>query len=518
MRNRVLDHYSELAEAIPQIVWVADVSGHIERMSGRWTEYTGMPVDESLGTEWLRALHTDDVGRLTAARRRSQATGERFDIEYRIRGADGEYRWFLGRALPIRDDAGDVVQWVGTCTEIDDQKRAERLLRFFARSGRALGSSLDSRLIARNLIELVVPEFADACAIFSFDDDAFSLLAAQHTNASRSDAIRERFAVEPPNMNDPFITTLFENDEPAVVTERRHDLGGSGVRQVLLVPLAVERRPCGLLRLAYGFSGRQFSDDDLLVASELARRAALAFDHARRYAREHRVALRLQEALLPRTMPPVIGAHLSSLYVAAETELLVGGDWYDAFILPSGMLGLSIGDVTGHGLEAAVIMGEIRQAIRSAALEVATPAEVLDHADRVLRMQRPESLATAGYGVFDPHARSFVYANAGHPPPFIASAGDVRAIHADGLPLGMRNIGPSTQTHVNLDSGDILMLYTDGLIEFERDAIDGEYRLKQALRTIDSRSTSEVARVVHDRVVRGAHHPDDTALLALVLT
>ncbi|MHB8462337.1 MAG: SpoIIE family protein phosphatase [Vulcanimicrobiaceae bacterium] len=516
MRNRVLEGYSELAEAIPQIVWVADVSGRIERMSQRWTEYTGMPVDEALDRGWLRALHTDDIGRLTAARRRSQATGERFDIEYRIRGVDGEYRWFLARALPIRNEAGDLDQWVGTCTEIDDQKRAERLLRFFARSGRALGASLESRKIARNLIELVVPEFADACAIFSYEGESFTLLAAQHTNATRSDAIRERFAIEPPSMNDPMIFTLFDNDEPAVLTERRED-GGAEMRQVLLVPLAVDKRPCGLLRLAYGFSGREFSDDDLLVASELARRAALAFDHARRYAREHRVALRLQEALLPSSMPIVIGAQLSSLYVAAETELLVGGDWYDAFNLPSGMLGLSIGDVTGHGLDAAVIMGEIRQAIRSAALEVATPAEVLDHADRALRMQRPDALATAGYGVYDPNAGTFLYANAGHPPPFISGEGEVRAIHADGLPLGMRNIGPSNQTLSQLLPGETLLLYTDGLIEFERDAIDGEFRLKQALRSIDGRASREFARVVHDRVVRGAHHPDDTALLALVL-
>src|SRR5487761_1892929 len=203
VRNRVLEGYSELAEALPQIVWVADASGRIERMSQRWTEYTGMPVDEALDRGWLRALHTDDIGRLTAARRRSQATGERFDIEYRIRGVDGEYRWFLARALPIRNEAGDLDQWVGTCTEIDDQKRAERLLRFFARSGRALGASLESRKIARNLIELVVPEFADACAIFSYEGESFTLLAAQHTNATRSDAIRERFAIEPPSMNDP---------------------------------------------------------------------------------------------------------------------------------------------------------------------------------------------------------------------------------------------------------------------------------------------------------------------------
>jgi PAS domain S-box-containing protein len=120
--------FRALAEMVPQMVWFTSRDGLTEYFNVRWEEYTGLSQKESLGNGWAVAMHPDDLVRTLARWEQATATGEPYEIEYRIRGRDGEYRWFLGRALPVRDASGEIVRWFGTCTDIEEVKRAEEAL------------------------------------------------------------------------------------------------------------------------------------------------------------------------------------------------------------------------------------------------------------------------------------------------------------------------------------------------------------------------------------------------------
>ena len=130
--------YRLIAEAIPQIVWISNPQGLAEFFNARWFEYTGLAPDECVGDGWAQAVHPGDVEAAIALRFSSLETGEMFETEFRLRRADGVYRWFLVRALPMRTPTGEISMWMGTCTDIEQQKRAELQLRFLLEAGRTL--------------------------------------------------------------------------------------------------------------------------------------------------------------------------------------------------------------------------------------------------------------------------------------------------------------------------------------------------------------------------------------------
>jgi anti-sigma regulatory factor (Ser/Thr protein kinase) len=202
-----------------------------------------------------------------------------------------------------------------------------------------------------------------------------------------------------------------------------------------------------------------------------------------RYARDHAVSLAFQNAALPQTLPIVPGLAFDAMYEAAGEDALVGGDWYDAFRLPDGRVVISVGDVGGSGLEAAVTMGAVRQAIRGAAQVFPEPAAALDAADRALRSEQPDRIVTAFLGILDPLTLVLSYASAGHPPPlFRCEDGFVGDLSATDLPLGLRNERTAGSNHsLVLPQGSLLVLYTDGLTESTRDMLEGERRLREAV-------------------------------------
>jgi CHASE3 domain sensor protein len=161
------------------------------------------------------------------------------------------------------------------------------------------------------------------------------------------------------------------------------------------------------------------------------------------YDRAHHVASTLQRALLPQGLPEIAGIEFEGVYESGKTEAQVGGDWYDAVRLADGRVLVSIGDVAGSGLQAAVIMAAMREVIRGVAQVYADPATMIDAADRTLKSEHPDSLVTAFVAVFDPIARSLSYCSAGHPPPLLRTAdGSVIELPSQGLPLGIRARDP----------------------------------------------------------------------------
>ncbi len=230
--------------------------------------------------------------------------------------------------------------------------------------------------------------------------------------------------------------------------------------------------------------------------------------------RERRIADRFQRALLPDTLPSVPGAGFHAAYRPASDEADVGGDWYDAFPLADGRIAISVGDVAGHGVDAAVIMGEVRQAIRTAAIGGnETPAAVLEYVNGVMHL-RESSMVTAIFAVYDSATSILSYASAGHPPPILVlPQSGARQLPTAGLPLGCTQRIDSVTWTFTVPQDARAVFYTDGLVENERDLIAGEHRLLEAINAVDG--ADNPAAAVQERVFGTNGNRDDAAVLML---
>jgi serine phosphatase RsbU (regulator of sigma subunit)/anti-sigma regulatory factor (Ser/Thr protein kinase) len=297
----------------------------------------------------------------------------------------------------------------------------------------------------------------------------------------------------------------------------RPSLREKRVRSLLGVPLIVEGRGIGVLQL-FTLEPRRFTDHDITLVERVADRVALAIDRRQLYAREHRIAVTLQQASLPAELPVVPGLALHAAYRPAGGETQVGGDWYDAFRLQDGRLVLTMGDVSGQGLQAAMVMGQARQTLRAAALRTTTPAEALDLANRMLLLSEPAAMTTAAFGILEPITRTFTYATAGHPAPLLAAPGGrLEFLPAHGVPLGIYSRPRSVEHAVTLPLGGLLVLYTDGLIELGRDVPDAEQLLRAALADELQSASTNPAEAILERVLGNRMHRDDVAVMTITL-
>ncbi len=235
------------------------------------------------------------------------------------------------------------------------------------------------------------------------------------------------------------------------------------------------------------------------------------------YQRAQHVATTLQEALLPQRLPVLPGIVFDGVYAPGRVEAQVGGDWYDALRLADGRVLITIGDVSGSGLQAAIIMAAMREVIRGVSQVYADPATMIDAADRTLKSEHPDQLVTAAVAIFDPVARTLSYCSAGHPPPLMRDAdGTIVELAARGLPLGLRARDEAPPQTVNVPDGATILFYTDGLIESTQDIIEGERRLHAAFADPGIALGPRPARALHDELLRDGAH-DDVALLAVRL-
>jgi serine phosphatase RsbU (regulator of sigma subunit) len=227
----------------------------------------------------------------------------------------------------------------------------------------------------------------------------------------------------------------------------------------------------------------------------------------------------LMKGYLLKPFPKVKGLKFDAIYKAANVVEKLGGDWYDTFELSSGKVGFSIGDVCGHGIDAAVKMGEAKQAIFVAAsLDDQAPEKVLRKANDVLFLSDHHVLTTALYGVIDIERRTVTYASAGHHPPMLAQPNKETLILPDhGFPLGVEKELPSCTTHViHYGLGSMMVLYTDGLIEFGRDIFEGEARLLVASAESIRCKPEHPAKFIAEHVLGDVHPNDDIAVLTIV--
>ncbi len=232
------------------------------------------------------------------------------------------------------------------------------------------------------------------------------------------------------------------------------------------------------------------------------------------YEREHRVSSTLQRALLPQDFPVLPGLRIDAAYVPAGDGADIGGDWYDVFALTETCVGISVGDVAGHGLRAASRMGSVRQSIRTAARADDDPSVVLGHVNRVLCADESDAFVTAFFGVFDLTAGTLHYAIAGHPPPLVVrESGDAELLGGDGLVLGVDTRVHFDAYRAEIGTGSSIVFYTDGLVEVDRDLIRGTQALEEAVRAELLAPSANVAEGIQRRIFERSKPHDDSAVL-----
>lgn len=526
--------YEIIAEAIPSFVWLDAPDGSATYANKRWLEYTGLNEEQNRGSGWEIVVHPEDSARLQSERERTLQSGEPFEDECRYRGKDGKYRWFLFRSIPLRDESGVITSWLGTATDIDRQKRAESQQAFFALASDVLGSTLDVSTTLERIARLAIASLGTWCQIDIPDaqgrlratvvahQDPHKELMLQRLAGHR--IYNERAELGPPAVMRTLKPQLLQNvDDEAVAyvipdTRHREIYKGVGYTSGVMVPLRIRDRVLGVLGIASSDPTRLYTEFDVTTALELGRRGAIALENAQSFAREHRVATTLQRALLPASLPHTSEVRFSSAYAAAASQQgeAVGGDWYDAFALEGGRIAISMGDVAGHGLEAAVTMGVVRQAIRAAALESHGPKDVLAHSNRVVMLEHAHPMITALFGIYNPHTREFTYALAGHPAPLLLHADATLSIlNGSGPPLGMAFDEVLLDDHrVTLQNGASVAFFTDGLIEYGRDVIVAEQRLHDVLTARAFLDQPNPAQAIIDAVL-DAPQRDDIAVLVL---
>ncbi|MDH6484329.1 SpoIIE family protein phosphatase [Streptomyces sp. SAI-127] len=415
---------------------------------------------------------------------------------------------------------------------------ARRRLELLSEASTRIGTTLDVRRTAEELAETAVPGLADFVtidlpdAVLRGEESAEPLADLRRTvlhgirEGLPFTALGERIDFGPTTPQLRCLTSseaVLEPDLKAAAGWLAQDPEHTArllahVQSLIAVPLLARGVVLGIASF-YRF-GASFGDDDRSLAQELASRAALSIDNARRYTHERSMVLALQRRLLPQGLPDQDAVEVAHRYLPAESD--VGGDWYDVIPLSGSRVGLLVGDVVGHGMLSAATMGRLRTAARSFAELDFPPDEVLTHLDNLVgRLDRedPDGKgagvigATCLYAIYDPTTQRCLMARAGHPPPAL--------VHPDGTvtypelpagpPLGLGGL-PFDAAEVDLPAGSQLVMYTDGLIEDRhRDVDEVLEQLREALARPE-RAPEETCRVVLDTVAP-AHPHDDIALL-----
>ncbi len=460
---------------------------------------------------------------------------------------DRDLTWSCSYA-PLLDQAGRRLGVIASLIDITDgqqahvdAERARQRFALLAEAGTRIGTTLDLRHTAEEVVQVLVPQLADSAdvqlleAVLEPDEAAASAhgvarrmaaafpdpsaptakLAAGMTFQVPVGSVYEKVIAEGRPMN------LYLADIPALMpdpqAEQLRAYLGSRIGCARLVPLVARGKVLGAVVVTRTRSRERFDEQDCVLIDELVARAALNIDNARMYTSQREAALTLQRSLTNNALPEVTGLELTGRYLPASDHE-VGGDWFDVIALPGGRTGLVIGDVMGHGIHAAAVMGQLRTAVRTLARHDIPPAQMLRSLDTAVADLGENEMATCVYAVHDPAAGGCLIARAGHPPPAVADAhGTISFLDGPpGTPLGTGEQDFRTE-EVPLPPGALLVLYTDGLIEArDRDLDQGMRQLARALRHLDQ-PLEEICDRLLDRLLPSAAQDDVALLLARTL-
>lgn len=504
---------------------------HVDTDVVEWSDNMGPMYGLPRGTQpggyadfLERILHPDDREPMRANVQAALEHGTPYEIDVRVVLPDRGLRWLHARARAVRTPDGRTERITGLLSDVTERRRREDAREFLDAASQVLAGSLDPVAMLGEVARLAVPRLADWCAVALADHTQVAVAHVDPDKVRWAHELQERY---PPDPDAP-------TGAPAVIRSGRSELypvidralleaaaldeeqirlvRELQMHSVMVVPLLARGRTLGAITFVWAESGRQYSTDDLRLAEELGRRAGLALDHARLFAREHANAETLQRALLPDTLPDLPGHELVVRYLPSDARDRAGGDWYDAFRLPDGRIGIVIGDVGGRGIGAAATMGQIRNALRAYALKGAGAAAVIDDLHTLVAASDGAiTFVTLVYVVLDPATGAGQLVSAGHLPGLIAGKGFVDAPRCP--PLGFSGAPPCELGSFTLAPGETLWLFTDGLIESRSRTLDDGLA---ALAAAAESATGSVAEIA-DRLLAElpASRDDDIALLGL---
>ncbi len=452
-----------------------------------------------------------------------------------VHRASGIERWISVRATPVIGDDGEVEMAVSVSEDITAIKRAELVQRILARAGEVLHRTSDPEAPLQDLADLLVPDFADWCTVTLPTRTSTRVVAVAHRDPAmraRAAAYATRFPVEPDaprggaailRGGPPLLVARVTEDVLRAYTddpEHLAALSAVGMHSVIQVPIRPpDGAVSGVITLVNAESHRTFTAADLELAEELGRRAGVAIETARLSADRARIAATLQASLLPERLPEVAGVQLAGSYRAAGRTTWAGGDFYDVFETPAGWMAV-VGDVTGHGAEAAAVTAKARHTLRTAGVLTGDPVRGLALLNRQLARREQVTMCSACVVLLSADeegpARLRV-ACAGHPRPVRVRAGRVEEVGSWGTMLGAFADTAFHQEEVALLPGDTLLLYTDGVLDARgRGERFGADRLAAAVAPA-SGAQDVIGRVDRalEAFVDGEEQADDIAMLAI---
>ncbi|MHC3472725.1 SpoIIE family protein phosphatase [Streptomyces sp. 7R007] len=511
----------------------------------------GVPAEEHIGRRVGEVVPHVDVSALEDAVRRVLETGlplvDQHTIGRTPADPDEDHAWSVS-LYRLEDALGTVLGVAASVVDVTEQHRASveaetarRRLALIADASARIGTTLELERTAHELADVAVPELADVAAVDLLD----AVVAGRRTSlgpeepaviralaVQAHDAPEALRAADPPGQvarygPDRLVTECVRSGLPVMVAEVEEAhlpriarspeaadrLKEAGVHSYLAVPLIARGEVLGALDLKRTRNPLPFSEDDLLLARELASRAAVQIDNARWYQNARDTALTLQRSLLPSHPAVTGGLEVASRYQPAGGTTEVGGDWFDVIPLEGGTTALVVGDVMGSGITAAATMGRLRTATHTLASLDLDPARLLEHLDKITEAL-DHSIATCVYAVHDPELRQCRIANAGHLPPVRLRPGRPPELLdlPTGAPLGVGGVAFATTT-VDVEPGDRLVFYTDGLVETRQHPLDERLDALLALLDGPDRPLEEVC----DVLLRTLHQPDNSDDVALLI-
>lgn len=436
---------------------------------------------------------------------------------YRLQDADGH-------VFGVCEDAFD----------ISDRYKAQQRLALLVEAGRGIGTALDVMVTAEKITEVAVPDFATTVTV----DLARAVLEGEVPATGDSAAMAlvrvARCSAQDPDGAGPDLSPANRSPvdyPPGSPQDRSLSSGGHVLDEtVLVVPLRAGNSMLGLVTFIRGTGAAVFDSGEVALADELAARTAVSIDNARRFTRERTASLALQRQLLPQYVAEQSAVDLAHRYLPADDVTGVGGDWFDVIPLSGTRVGLVVGDVVGHGLQAAATMGRLRTTVRAFAQLDMDPVELLSRLDDLVGQSAQERWgelgtpdgtdadvttgATCLYAVYDPVSRHCVMARAGHLPPAVVGPDGVPSFPdlPAGPPLGLGGL-PFESLEIELPKGSLLALFTDGLVEArDRDIDHGLDALGRVLGDRHASLEELCDRAVAELLPEGPA-ADDTALL-----
>ncbi|MEZ5098555.1 MAG: PAS domain S-box protein [Thermoleophilia bacterium] len=493
--------FRTMADTLPLLVWMQDRRGRQEWVNQTFCRLFGVPRESMREHAWERLLHPEDAEAYRDAFTAAVEQRAHFHAETRVRIQDGSWRWLESWGQPRFAADGEYLGHVGTSADVTERKAWELGLQANEereRRGRRRAELLASvvgeletadglRARCSTLVELLVPRIADYASV-ELPEAEEPVLAVKHHEPARHAALVELRRAHRLELDDANSTGRVARGEEQLLEltperilehcrtpETAALLDRLGPRSHLAVPIDLGGGRRGALLLGLTDPARRpYSRDDLAFVRELAGGAATVMGAA--YVREEsrRISLRLQEALLPAGVLRHDELEIAARYSAASELLEVGGDFYDAFELPTGKVAIVVGDVVGHGLEAAASMGRVRTALAALAQQTDSPGLLLSQVDAFAEAAGDIDFATIACAIVDPFAGTLTHASAGHPPILLLEPTGAARWLEDGrsAPIGVRVGATRPEATTVLQPGAAIVLCSDGLLERRGESID----------------------------------------------